>query len=162
MQSLWRRGGSSCRITFAWWWTNWSRRCQSSQLTPPKRLCWLCCLSVCEWTHAGVFDVATERMCECVYLCVDEEQMPLRREREQERCRAPAPQICVVGMCWILCFLLRKNTTVIETLNYSTRRSYRSCYMPVQRSLCYHTSKTNLHKHTSLGYIFSRLSELLW
>lgn len=55
MPSLWRRGGSSCRATFAWWWTNWSRHCRSSQPAPPKRPCCLCCLSVCKWTHTEGF-----------------------------------------------------------------------------------------------------------
>lgn len=54
MPSLWRRGGSSCRATFAWWWTKWSRRCQSSPHDPAKRPCCLCCPSVCKWTHTGL------------------------------------------------------------------------------------------------------------
>lgn len=32
-------------------------------------------------------------------------------------------------------FFVEKNTTVIETLNYSTLRTFESCYMPLQKSL---------------------------
>lgn len=68
MPSLWKKEGSSCRATFAWWWTNWSRHCRSSQLAPPKRPCCLCCLSVCKWTHTGVFDMVSKLLCGCVWV----------------------------------------------------------------------------------------------
>lgn len=74
MPSLWRRGGSSCRATFARWWTNWSRHCPSSQPAPPKRPCCLCCLSVCKWTHTGVFDIQHLRLCVSMCACVWEAQ----------------------------------------------------------------------------------------
>ncbi len=67
MPSLWRRGGSSCRATFVWWWTNWSRHCRSSQPAPPKRPCCLCCLSVSKWTH---WKLHPDFLCKCVELCV--------------------------------------------------------------------------------------------
>lgn len=80
------------------------------------------------------------------------------RERERARevqssCSLWKTNLCGGNVLNSL-FFVEKNTTVIETLNYSTLRTYKSCYMPVQKSLCNHTSKTNLHKHTSVGYMF--------
>lgn len=90
MPSLWKKEGSSCKATFAWWWTNWSRHCRSSQLAPPKRPCCLCCLSVCKWTHTGVFSIW--HLGFCVVACGSER---FREKGCQHTCRARyRPPVC--------------------------------------------------------------------
>lgn len=122
MPSLWKRGGNSCRDTFAWWWTNWSRHCQSSQLARPKRPCCLCCLSVCKC----MFDIASLQVCDCV--------------SEKEMQREAQGSYCVCERCDVICLIAESS----ENCCYFTIKTFKLIYSTTQIPFYIHTTLQKL------------------